>query len=72
MIYMDNAATTRMNEQVFEAMRPYMLEQYANAAGTYSFASKSSEAIEKARKQIASVIGAKSVGQELSLHPLQK
>jgi len=60
MIYMDNAATTRMNEQVFEAMRPYMLEQYANAAGTYSFASKSSEAIEKARKQVAAVIGAKA------------
>ncbi len=60
MIYMDNAATTRMNEQVFEAMRPYMLDQFANAAGTYSFAGASAEAIETARKQLARVIGAKA------------
>ena len=31
MIYMDNAATTRMSERAFEAMRPYFMEQYANA-----------------------------------------
>lgn len=60
MIYMDNAATTRLSESAFEAMRPYMMEQYANAAGTYSFAAASSEAIEKARAQVASVIGARS------------
>ena len=60
MIYMDNAATTRMSKEVFDAMTPYMLEQYANAAGTYSFAAKSTEAIEKARKQTAAVIGAKA------------
>ena len=59
MIYMDNAATTRLSERAFEAMRPYMMEQYANAAGTYSFAAASSAAIEKARAQTASVIGAK-------------
>ncbi len=60
MIYMDNAATTRMSKEVFDAMTPYMLEQYANAAGTYSFAARSTEAIEKARKQVAAVIGAKA------------
>ena len=60
MIYMDNAATTRMSKEVFDAMTPYMLDQYANAAGTYSFAAKSTEAIEKARKQTAKVIGAKA------------
>ena len=59
MIYMDNAATTRLSERAFEAMRPYMMEQYANAAGTYSFAAASSAAIEKARAQTAAVIGAK-------------
>lgn len=59
MIYMDNAATTRLSERAFEAMRPYMMEQYANAAGTYSFAASSSAAIEKARAQVAAVIGAK-------------
>ena len=60
MIYMDNAATTRMSKEVFDAMTPYMMDQFANAAGTYGFASKSTEAMEKARKQIARVIGAKS------------
>ena len=59
MIYMDNAATTRLSERAFEAMRPYMMEQYANAAGTYSFAAASNAAIEKARAQTAAVIGAK-------------
>ena len=60
MIYMDNAATTRMSERAFEAMRPYFMEQFANAAGTYSFANASKEAVETARKQVAKVIGAKS------------
>ncbi|MDO5297979.1 MAG: cysteine desulfurase NifS [Clostridia bacterium] len=60
MIYMDNAATTRLDERVFEAMRPYMMEQYANPAGTYSFAAKSNAALEHAREQIAAVIGAKA------------
>ena len=59
MIYMDNAATTRMSERAFEAMRPFFMEQYANAAGTYSFANASKEAVETARGQIARVIGAK-------------
>ncbi len=60
MIYMDNAATTRMSERAFEAMRPYFMEQYANPAGTYSFAAASAAAVENARKQVAKVIGARS------------
>ena len=60
MIYLDNAATTRLSETAFEAMRPYMLDQFANPAGTYSFASGASNAVEEARKQLAGVIGAKS------------
>ena len=60
MIYMDNAATTRMSERAFEAMRPYFMEQYANAAGTYSFAQGCAMAVDKARAQLAKVIGAKA------------
>ena len=60
MIYLDNAATTRLSETAFEAMRPYMLDQFANPAGTYSFASGASNAVEEARKQLAGVIGAKA------------
>ncbi len=57
---MDNAATTKLSESAFEAMRPFMMEQYANAAGIYRFAGKSAEALEKARAQVADVIGAKA------------
>lgn len=60
MIYLDNAATTRLSETAFEAMRPYMMEQFANPAGTYSFAAGAAAAVEKARAQLAGVIGAKS------------
>ena len=60
MIYLDNAATTRLSETAFEAMRPYMMEQFANPAGTYSFAAGTAAAVEKAREQLAAVIGAKS------------
>ena len=60
MIYLDNAATTRLSETAFEAMRPYMMDQFANPAGTYSFAAGAAAAVEKAREQLAAVIGAKS------------
>ena len=60
MIYMDNAATTRLSSRALEAMMPYLTEQYANPAGTYSFTNASNAAMEKARKQVADVIGAKS------------
>ena len=60
MIYLDNAATTRLSETAFEAMRPYMMDQFANPAGTYSFAAGAAAAVEKAREQFAAVIGAKS------------
>lgn len=51
MIYMDNAATTRLSSRALEAMMPYLTEQYANPAGTYSFTNASNAAMEKARKQ---------------------
>ena len=60
MIYMDNAATTRLSGMALEAMMPYLTEQYANPAGTYSFTHASNAAMEKARKQVADVIGATS------------
>ena len=60
MISLDNAATTRLSETAFEAMRPYMMDQFANPAGTYSFAAGAAAAVEKAREQLAAVIGAKS------------
>lgn len=58
MIYLDNAATTKVSEEVFDTMKPYFCEQYANPSAIYSFAGKSMKAVDEARRAIADLIGA--------------
>lgn len=58
MIYADNAATTRLDTDAFEAMRPFLLEEYANASQPYSFSRNVKKALRDARSTIASCIGA--------------
>ncbi|MCD8238632.1 MAG: cysteine desulfurase [Clostridiales bacterium] len=58
-IYADNAATTKLDPEAFEAMKPFLLEQYANASQAYSFARTARKALSDSRKTIAALIGAK-------------
>lgn len=58
-IYLDNAATTVVRPEVFEAMKPYFLEEYANPSSVYTFAQRSARAVEDARSQIAHMLQAK-------------
>ncbi|MDD4844774.1 MAG: cysteine desulfurase NifS [Anaerotignum sp.] len=58
-IYMDNAATTPVRDEVFDAILPYFKEYYGNASSVYSIAKESKKALEKAREQVAKGIGAK-------------
>src|SRR5690348_2750214 len=55
-IYLDNAATTPIDPEVFEAMKPYMLEDFGNPSSTHSHGRKVRAAIESARKKIAELL----------------
>lgn len=57
-IYLDNAATTRMNEDVLAEMMPFFRETYSNPSAIYAFAAESRKAVDNARRQAADVIGA--------------
>lgn len=58
LIYLDNAATTRVKPAVFEAMKPYFEEMYANPSSIYRFAGKVMAEVDKARDCIADFLGA--------------
>ncbi|MCC5905443.1 MAG: cysteine desulfurase [Balneolaceae bacterium] len=57
-VYFDNAATTRVDERVLEAMLPYFTQQYGNANSAHQLGRMSKVAIEDAREEIAHLIGA--------------
>ena len=57
-IYLDNAATTRLNPLVLDEMIPYLKDMYGNASSIYSIGKQSRATIEKARERVAKAIGA--------------
>ncbi len=58
MIYLDNAATTAINEQVLQEMIPFLKEHYGNPSSIHRLGRVSNKAIKKVRKQIADLISA--------------
>lgn len=60
MIYLDYNSTTPVLPEVFQAMEPYFCKNWGNPSSPYSFGKEAANAIEKARSQVASLIGAES------------
>lgn len=61
LIYLDNNATTKIDDKVLQAMLPYLKEDYANPSSMYSFATKAHKAMEHAREQVRDLLNANSV-----------
>ncbi len=59
-IYLDNAATTKVKDEVYDAILPYFKESYANPSSVYRFAGEAKKAIEAARETVAQFLGAKA------------
>ena len=58
-VYLDNNATTPLAPEVFEAMKPYLLEDFGNASSIHWFGQRAKNAVETARQQVAKLINAR-------------
>ncbi|HEX3013730.1 MAG TPA: cysteine desulfurase NifS [Methanobacterium sp.] len=58
-MYMDHSATSPVDPEVFEAMKPYFVDSFGNASTLYSMGRDARKAMESARENIASLLGAK-------------
>ena len=56
MIYLDNAATTRIAPEVLNAMMPYLIEEYGNPGGLYSLGRSAKAAVDNAREQVSAFL----------------
>jgi len=59
-IYLDNGASTRVDDEVLKAMLPFFTEIYANASSTHPLGKKAKDAIKRARKTISKEINSKT------------
>lgn len=60
MIYLDNAASTKISDNVLDSMQPYLKDQYGNPSSVHRYGRMARKAVEKARRQVASLINADS------------
>ena len=59
-VYMDHAATTRVREEVLEAMLPFLRESFGNPSSIYSLAQRAREAVDESRETIADALGGRA------------
>ena len=58
-VYLDNNATSPLAPEVFEAMKPYLLEDFGNASSIHWYGQRARNAVEKARQQVAKLLNAR-------------
>lgn len=61
-IYLDNAATTRLDPRVLADMKPYLTNEYGNASSIHYMGQKNNLVLETAREEVAKILGASSRG----------
>ena len=59
-VYLDNNATSPLLPEVFEAMRPYFLENFGNASSIHQQGQQARAAVEQARDSVAQLLGARA------------
>ena len=59
-VYLDHNATTPINQRVFEAMKPYLVEYFGNASSPHHYGRRAEQALEASRETVAQAIGAQS------------
>src|SRR5438270_1980067 len=59
-VYLDHSATTPIDSQVVDAMMPYLTERFGNASSIHQFGQEARAAVDKARRQVASLINARA------------
>jgi cysteine desulfurase len=59
-VYLDHSATTPVDRRVLEAMLPYLSEKFGNASSVHSFGQEARAAVDRARREVAALIGARA------------
>src|SRR5713226_10588628 len=59
-VYLDHSATTPVDRRVVEAMMPYLTEKFGNASSVHQFGQEARAANDRARRQVATLIGARA------------
>src|SRR6059058_929702 len=59
-VYLDHSATTPVDPRVLEAMMPYLTNRFGNASSVHAFGQEARAAVDRGRRQVASLIGARA------------